>query len=112
MGHSGESVGSCLKGKLLIKQGEFSRRARFLLRSQLDACEKTGWAIWYPEFMGALAEGLAGLGRLPRKRLSPLTRRWAKADRGGERYLRLQSFFASRVSSCLQEAGEQSMSAA
>jgi predicted ATPase/DNA-binding winged helix-turn-helix (wHTH) protein len=102
-------VGSCLKGKLLIKQGEFAA-GTVLLRSQLDACEKTGWAIWYPEFMGALAEGLAGLGRLP-EALVTVDQALAKADRGGERYyvaelLRIKGEFL------LQEAGEQSMSAA
>jgi predicted ATPase len=102
-------LGTCLKGKLLIRQGEFAA-GTVLLRSQLDACEKTGWAIWYPEFLGALAEGLAGLGRLP-EALVTVDQALAKADRGGERYyvaelLRIKGEFL------LQEAGEQSISAA
>ena len=76
--------GRCLRGKLLVMRGEFAAGVA-MLRAELDICERTGWPIWYPEFMGALAEGLAGLGRIPEARVA-LNQALASADRGGERY--------------------------
>jgi predicted ATPase/DNA-binding winged helix-turn-helix (wHTH) protein len=76
--------GRCLRGKLLVMRGEFAAGVA-VLRTELDICERTGWPIWYPEFMGALAEGLAGLGRIP-EALATLNQALASADRGGERY--------------------------
>ena len=35
-----------------------------MLRDAFATCRRTGWRASYPEFMGALAEGLTGLGRL------------------------------------------------
>jgi predicted ATPase len=55
--------GRCLEGKLLIKRGEFAAGC-VALRTALNTCDKTGWTRCYPEFLGALAEGLAGLGQL------------------------------------------------
>jgi predicted ATPase len=55
------------------------------LRAEFGASERTAWAIWHPEFMGALAEGLAGLGRLG-EALAVIDQALAKADAGGERY--------------------------
>ena len=55
-----------------------------MLRAQLDAEEKVGWAIWHPELLGTLAEGLAGLGRLP-EALATIDQALAKADHDGER---------------------------
>jgi predicted ATPase len=77
-------LGRCLQGKLLIMRAEFSAGAA-LLRSEFDASERSGWAIWQPEYMGALAEGLAGLGRLS-EALAAVDQALAKADAGGERY--------------------------
>ena len=76
--------GRCLRGKLLVMRGEFAAGVA-LLRAELDICERTGWPIWYPEFMGALAEGLAGLGR-GAEALATLNWALASADHGGERY--------------------------
>jgi predicted ATPase len=76
-------TGRCLEGKLMIKRGEFAAGCA-LLRAQLDAAGKTGWAIWYPEFLGVLAEGLAGLGRIS-EALDTIDQALAKADRDGER---------------------------
>ena len=78
------STGRCLEGKLKIAQGAFAAGSA-LLRSELDACERTGWTTWYPEFLGVLAEGLAGLRRLP-EALATVDRALAEADQGGERY--------------------------
>ena len=79
-----DSVARCLKGKLLIQRGEFAGGSA-LLRSELDACERTGWTHWYPEFLGVLAEGLAGLQQFP-EALATVEQAIEKAERGGERY--------------------------
>jgi predicted ATPase/DNA-binding winged helix-turn-helix (wHTH) protein len=52
-----------LEGKFMVARGEFARGTA-VLRDAFDTCRRTGWRASYPEFMGALAEGLAGLGRL------------------------------------------------
>jgi predicted ATPase len=65
-------------------QGGFAS-AVALLRAEFDASEGTAWARWHPEFMGALAEGLAGLGRHG-EALTIIDQALAKADGGGERY--------------------------
>jgi predicted ATPase len=56
-----------------------------LLRLELDEYERTGWTAWHPEFLGILAEGLAGLEDF-RVALALVERALAKADQGGERY--------------------------
>jgi predicted ATPase/DNA-binding winged helix-turn-helix (wHTH) protein len=76
--------GRCLRGKLLIMRGEFAAGSA-ILRAELDLCERTGWPIWYPEFLGVLAEGLAGLGRMS-EALAAIHQAMESADRGGERY--------------------------
>jgi len=78
------SAGRCFEGKLLIAQGAFEAGSA-LLRSELDACERTGWTSWYPEFLGVYAEGLAGLGRFS-DAVASLDQALAKAAQGGERY--------------------------
>jgi predicted ATPase/DNA-binding winged helix-turn-helix (wHTH) protein len=79
-----KTLAHCLEGKLLIRRGEFATGSA-LLRTALNTCEKTGWTICYPEFLGALAEGLAGLGQFP-EALATIDRALAAADRGGERW--------------------------
>jgi predicted ATPase/DNA-binding winged helix-turn-helix (wHTH) protein len=76
-------LGRCLRGKLLVIRGEFAQGSA-LLRTELEFCERAGWPIWYPEFMGALAEGLAGLGQVAEAR-DAVDKGLASADRGGER---------------------------
>ncbi len=74
----------CLGAKLSIIQGGFAS-AVASLHAEFGASERTAWAIWHPEFMGALAEGLAGLGRLG-EALAVIDQALAKADAGGECY--------------------------
>jgi predicted ATPase/DNA-binding winged helix-turn-helix (wHTH) protein len=76
--------GRCLKGKLHVIRGEFAAGAA-LLRAELELCERTGWPIWQPEFLGSLAEAQAGLGHTL-DALATIDRALASADRGGERY--------------------------
>ena len=58
-----QTCGQFLSGKLMIERGEFAQGAA-VLNDAFDACRQTGWRMSYPEFKGALATGLAGLGRL------------------------------------------------
>jgi predicted ATPase/DNA-binding winged helix-turn-helix (wHTH) protein len=104
-----KSLGRCLEGWLLIKRGECATGSA-LLRSGLETCERSGRTICYPEFLGALAEGLAGLGRIT-EAIAAVDRALARVERGGEVWnlaelLRLKGEFL------LQEAGDQSISAA
>ena len=102
-------VGRCLEGKLLIERREFGRGS-VLLRSALDTCDQTEWRICYPEFMGVLAEGLAGLGQLA-DGLVTVDEALASADRGGERYY-VAELLRIKGELLLQEAGNQPIPAA
>jgi predicted ATPase len=75
-------LGRCLRGKLLVLRGEFAQGCA-LLRAELEFCERAGWPIWYPEFIGALAEGLAGLGQVAEAQAA-VDKGLASADHGGE----------------------------
>jgi predicted ATPase len=56
-----------------------------LLRAALATCERTGWLFCYPEFMGMLAEGLAGLGQHG-EALAAIDKALARANATGERW--------------------------
>jgi len=58
-----QTAGRFLSGKLMIERGEFAQGVA-VLNDAFDACRRTGWRMSYPEFKGALATGLAGLGQL------------------------------------------------
>ena len=73
-----QSVGRALEGTLAIRRGEFASGLA-LLHGVLDA--KPGWAVRFPDFLGAFAEGLARLGRLS-EALSTVARALADAERG------------------------------
>jgi predicted ATPase len=70
------------KGKLLIERGEFARGIE-LISQMLEACGQSGWRMGYVQFLGCLAEGLAGLGLLEEAG-SKLERAIAWADHKGE----------------------------
>jgi predicted ATPase len=99
----------CLEGKLLIRRGEFALGST-LLSKALETCERTGWTVWYPEFLGALAEGLAGLGQLA-EALTTIERALASADRGGERWC-VPDLLRTKGELLLQKWGDQSISTA
>ena len=109
-------LGRCLRGKLLVIRGEFAQGSA-LLRTELEFCERAGWPIWYPEFMGAMAEGLAELGQIAEARAA-VDKGLASADRGGERsyypeLLRLKGELLLRQAMGQPGSGaEQSFSAA
>ena len=52
-----------LEGKLAIERGAFADGV-VALRDAFEICRRNGWRVSHPEFEGALAEALAGLGRL------------------------------------------------
>ena len=81
-----------------------------MLRSALDTCDQTEWRICYPEFMGVLAEGLAGLGQLANGRVT-VDEALASADRGGERYY-VAELLRIKGELLLQEARDQPIPAA
>jgi predicted ATPase/DNA-binding winged helix-turn-helix (wHTH) protein len=99
-------VAQCIESQLRIRRGEFERGV-IVLRAFLENCEKTGWKPAYPEYLGVLAEGLAGLGRYA-EAIAMADRALAAADHGGERWyvaelLRIKGEFL------LQEAGDNSI---
>jgi predicted ATPase/DNA-binding winged helix-turn-helix (wHTH) protein len=102
-------LAQCLEGKLLIARGEYGTGSA-LLRTTLDTCEKTRHTICYPEFLGALAEGLAGLGRLT-EALATVDRALASANRGGERWF-VAELLRTKGELLLHRADDQSISAA
>ncbi|SHI05300.1 ATP-binding protein [Bradyrhizobium erythrophlei] len=61
--HLWETAAHFLKGKLLVERGEFAQ-GLLVLRDAFETCDRTGWHISYEEYKGALALGLAGIGRL------------------------------------------------
>ena len=75
-------MATCWKGQLLIERGEFGRGVE-LISQTLEACERSGWQMYYVQFLSCLAEGLAGLGRLEEAG-STLERAIAWADNNEE----------------------------
>jgi predicted ATPase len=55
--------GRCFKGILVIRRGSVGTRLRFL-RTALDELRETGSALRYTAYLGVMAEGLAGAGRI------------------------------------------------
>lgn len=77
-------LGSFWEGKLLVERREFARGSA-LLQKALDKCDQTGWRICNAEFLGVLAQGLAGLGQLDTA-LVTVDKALARAEQSGERY--------------------------
>jgi predicted ATPase/DNA-binding winged helix-turn-helix (wHTH) protein len=77
-------LGRCLEGVLRIKQGNFDAGVD-ILRASLAACDEVGGTSRYPSYLGALSEGLAGLGRTDEARLT-LERALDRAERDGEEW--------------------------
>jgi predicted ATPase/DNA-binding winged helix-turn-helix (wHTH) protein len=64
-----QTAGRFLSGKLMIERGDFAQGVA-VLNDAFDACRRTGWRMAYPEFRGALATGLAGLGQVNAARVA------------------------------------------
>jgi predicted ATPase len=83
-----QMMAACWKGTLLIERGEFARGVELISRT-LEACERSGWQMGYAQFLGCLAEGLAGLGELEEAG-SKLERAIAWTDHHGEGWYRAE----------------------
>jgi predicted ATPase/DNA-binding winged helix-turn-helix (wHTH) protein len=57
------TAGQLLRGKLLVERRQFAEGLG-VLRDAFDICNRTGWRLSYPEFMGSFALAFVGLGRL------------------------------------------------
>jgi predicted ATPase/DNA-binding winged helix-turn-helix (wHTH) protein/class 3 adenylate cyclase len=77
-----QTAGHLLTGKLMIERGAFAQGVA-VLREPLDTCRRTGWRMSYPEFNGALATGLAGLGQID-EALDAVNEGLTAADRGAD----------------------------
>jgi predicted ATPase/DNA-binding winged helix-turn-helix (wHTH) protein len=104
-----KTLAHCLEGKLLIRRGEFGTGSA-QLRTALETCERTGWTICYPEFLCALAEGLAGLGQFT-EAIATIDRALARADSGGERWF-VAELLRTKGELLLQREGDQAVAAA
>jgi predicted ATPase/DNA-binding winged helix-turn-helix (wHTH) protein len=102
-------LGRCLKGWLLIMHGEAATGSA-LLRTGLEACERSGQTTCYPEFLGALAKGLAGVGQIT-EAIASLETAFARVERGGDLWY-LAELLRLKGELLVQEAGDQSISVA
>jgi predicted ATPase/DNA-binding winged helix-turn-helix (wHTH) protein len=103
--------GRFLEGKLIIERREFAKGIE-VLREAFDTCHRTGWRPSYPEFKGALALGLAGLGQLS-EALNAVNEAIADADQGenGQAWF-LPELLRIKGELLLQQAANRSISAA
>jgi predicted ATPase/DNA-binding winged helix-turn-helix (wHTH) protein len=77
-----ETFTSAWRGKLLIERGVFAEGVA-LVRHAVDVRERTGWQLCHAQFLGYLAKGLAGLGRLD-EACDTIKRAIARAEQSGE----------------------------
>jgi predicted ATPase/DNA-binding winged helix-turn-helix (wHTH) protein len=74
----------CLRGMLLIKRGEFAAGST-QLRAALNEVDRDQFIMKNPEYLGALAEGLGGLGRTDES-IATIDAAVEEADREGCRW--------------------------
>ena len=106
-----QTAGRLLEGKLLVERGEFAQGAA-VLRDAFETCSRTGWRISYPEFKGALARALAGVGQVDAA-LSALGEAVASAGQGenGQVWY-VPELLRVEGEVLLRQAGDQSADAA
>jgi predicted ATPase len=102
-------LGNYWEGKALVERREFARGSA-LLRKVLDTCDQTGWHICNAEFLGVLARGLVGLGRLDAA-LVTVEKALATAEHSGERYS-IPELLRIKGEVVLRHAATEPMSAA
>ncbi|MBV8132135.1 MAG: hypothetical protein JO282_06445 [Alphaproteobacteria bacterium] len=102
-------LGSFWEGKLLVERREFARGSA-LLHKTLDACDQAGWRVCNAEFLGALAEGLAGLGQLDQA-LVTAEKALTTAGQVGDNYA-VPELLRIKGEVLLQQARDQSIAAA
>jgi len=77
-------IADCFEGELLIMRREFASGVA-TLRAAMKTLEPVGWTAGSPEHLAAVAQGLAGLGRLDEARAT-LEQALAWVERSGERW--------------------------
>ncbi len=102
-------VGRCLEAALLIERGEFEAGTALMVTT-LDARTNSGWLGRFTEYLGILAQGIAGLGQIG-KALATVGQALARADRGAERWY-VAELLRIKGELLIQEATAQSVSAA
>ena len=102
-------LASYWEGKALVERREFPRGSA-LLQTVLDTCDQTGWHICNAEFLGVLARGLVGLGRLDAA-IVTVEKALATAEHSGERYS-IPELLRIKGEVLLRQAATESMSAA
>ena len=105
------TAGHFLKGKMLVEHGQFAQ-GLLVLRDAFETCGRTGWTMSYSEFKGALASGLAGIGRLD-EALGALEDAVAKAGQGADGQVwYVPELLRIKGEVLLQQAADQSALAA
>jgi predicted ATPase/DNA-binding winged helix-turn-helix (wHTH) protein len=102
-------VGRCLEAALLIERREFEAGTALMVTT-LDARANSGWFGRFTEYLGILAQGIAGLGQIG-KALATVDQALARADRGAERWY-VAELLRIKGELLIQEATAQSVSAA
>jgi predicted ATPase len=102
-------VGRCLEAALLIERHEFEAGTALMVTT-LDARTNSAWFGRFTEYLGILAQGIAGLGQIG-KALATVEQALARADRGAERWY-VAELLRIKGELLLQEATAQSVSAA
>ncbi len=102
--------GRCVEGVLRIKRGEFETGSA-LLRSALDTLDRAKFIVMHnPEFLCALAEGLAGAGQLDAA-LATIDEALARSDHDGACWC-VGELLRVKGELLLRGAGRQSVAAA
>jgi predicted ATPase/DNA-binding winged helix-turn-helix (wHTH) protein len=101
-----KTLSRCLEGVLLIKQGNHDAGVN-ALRAALAICNEVGGMSRYPTFLGAIADGLFGLGQTDEARVA-LDQALDRADRSGEEWC-IPDLLCKKGTLALQEAGPSSV---
>jgi predicted ATPase/DNA-binding winged helix-turn-helix (wHTH) protein len=96
----------CFEGMLLINQGNYHAGVT-TLRDALAVCDEVGGMSRYPAFLGAMADGLSGLGRTDEARIT-LDQALVRANRDGEEWC-IPDLLCKKGVLALQEAGPSSV---
>ena len=107
--HGWKSRAPCLKGVLLVKRGEFATGSMYL-RAALDSFDRDEFVMRNPEYLGVLAEGLAGIGQIA-EGLTTIDHALDQSDREGCRWC-IAELIRIKGELLLQQAGDPSFSSA
>jgi tetratricopeptide (TPR) repeat protein len=100
-----KTLARCLAGVLLVKQGNYDAGVD-ALRTSLAVCDEAGGMSRYPAFLGAIADGLARLGRMGEAHAA-LDQALARADRDGEEWC-IPDLLCKKGELALRESGSSS----